>query len=224
MNHYAYLLTFPDGKKYIGARSTKIQPELDTTYMGSGTGLPESRKETRDVNKVILATFSSREELMKFEQNFIVTNNCVQSEDWLNRRVATYDRHGSEPWNKGVTGIVSTSGATLKRRYGQGFRTPAQIAGAASMREKLTGIANPAKAHHGTDNSGFTPWYYITPEGDYVEIHDKTKGEMASTFGVTIRQLINRFHHTNEHRKAKYPTLRGYTFGNLPRPIDTAED
>lgn len=224
MYHYAYLLTFPNGKKYVGAHSTNLLPELDTTYLGSGKALPKDRHETRDVNKIILATFSSREELMAFEVEFIKTNGCVQSEDWLNQRLATYDRHGSTSWNKGKTRIISNSGATLSRRYGNGYRTPAQLAGAKAMREKLTGISNPAKGHHGTDNSGFTPWYYITPDGEYVEIHDKTKGEMASTFGVTQRQLINRFHYTNEHRKAKYPTLRGYTFGNLPRPINAAED
>lgn len=224
MNHYAYLLTFPDGMKYVGARSTNLDPNLDTCYLGSGGALPPDRKDLRDVEKVILAVFSSREELMEFEKNFILNNGCVESTDWYNQRTATFDRHGSEPWNKGKTGISTGGRETYKRRYSNGYRTPAQIAGAASMREKLTGISNPAKGHHGTDNSGFTPWYYITPDGDYVEVHDKTKGDMAGYFGVTQRQIINRFHYSNEHKQAKYPTLRGYTFGNLPRPTSTAED
>lgn len=224
MNHYAYLLTFSNGMKYVGAHSTALDPNLDTCYLGSGGALPADRKDLRNVEKVILATFSSREELMQFEKNFIINNGCIQSEDWYNQRTATFDRHGSEPWNKGLKGIPNTCSEAVKRRYSNGYRTPAQIEGATSMREKLTGTSNPAKGHHGTDNAAFCPWYYITPEGEYVEIHDKTKGEMAASFGVTQRQLINRFHYSNEHKQAKYPTLRGYTFGNLPRPTITAEE
>lgn len=224
MYHYAYLLTFPDGMKYIGARSSKVKPELDTSYLGSGRALPKDRLDVRNVSKIILATFLTRTELMEFEQQFIELNDCTKHNSWYNLKVVTHDRHKSMPWNKGKTGIPNTHTETFKKRYCNGYRTPAQIAGAESMREKLTGVANPLKGHHGTDNSGFVPWYYITPEGVYVEVHDKTKGEMASSFGVTQRQLINRFHYTNEHRVAKYPTLRGYVFGNLPRPIDSAKN
>lgn len=223
MNHYAYLLIFPNGMKYIGARSTKLSPELDTTYLGSGSDLPKDRKDVRNVSKQILGTFNTREELMKFESDFIKAAGCVHSSDWYNKKVASFDRHGSEPWNKGKTGIKNTCSEVVKRRYSHGYRTPAQLAGAKSMREKLTGVSNPSKAHHGTNNSAFLPWYYISPLGEYVEIHDKTKEEMAAFFGVTQRQLINRFHYSNEHKKAKYPTLRGYTFGNLPRPSDATE-
>lgn len=224
MYHYAYLLTFPDGMKYIGARSSKLKPELDTSYLGSGRALPKDRLDKRNVSKIILATFLTRHELMEFEQQFIELNGCTKSDRWYNLRVATYDRHKSEPWNKGKTGIPNMHTDTFKKRYCNGYRTPAQIAGAKSMREKLTGVTNPLKGHHGTDNSGFVPWYYITPEGEYVEVHDKTKEEMAPSFGVTQRQLVHRFHYTNEHRVAKYPTLRGYVFGNLPRPTDSAKD
>lgn len=224
MYHYAYLLTFDDGKKYIGARSTRLQPELDTTYLGSGRSLPPDRHDAKNVRKEILAVFDAREELMEFEENFIVLNDCVQSLDWLNMRKATHDRYGTTPWNKGLKGIPSTGADTFKKRYCNGYRTPAQIAGAVSMREKLTGVSNPAKGHPGTSNTAFIPWYYITPAGEYVEVHDKTKEDAASMFGVTRRQLIHRFHHSNEHKPARYKTLRGYTFGNLPRPTDSAED
>jgi len=224
MNHYAYLLTFADGKRYIGARSTTLAPELDTCYLGSGRALPKDRHDLRDVTKVILATFLTREDLMEYEEFCIRINECTTSPDWFNLKTTTHDRHGSEPWNKGTTGLQSSTREIFSRRYGNGYRTPAQVAGAKSMREKLTGMTNPDKAHHGTDNSGFKPWYYITPGGEYIEVHDKTKGEMAAVFGVTQRQLINRFHYTNEHRPARYPILRGYTFGNLPRPTESAEE
>ena len=224
MYHYAYLLTFPDGKKYIGARSTNLRPELDTCYLGSGRALPKDRLDTRNVGKTILAVFPTREELMSYEKSLIVMNDCVASEDWLNLRTATFDRHGSVPWNKGLKGIPNTHSATFIERYCKGYRSPAQIEGAKSMREKLTGVKNPGKAHHGTDNASFKPWYYITPEGNYVEIRDRTKEEMAAEFGVTFRQLTHRFHHSNQHRRARYKTLKGYTFGNLPRPSEAAEE
>jgi len=223
MNHYAYLLTFPDGKKYFGARSTLLDPHFDSTYMGSGVGLPEDRKDTRNVSKTIVKTFPTREELMAFEYEFIVQNGCVQSPDWLNRRSRTHDRFGSAPWNKGISIDRTKAAATCSRRY-KGNRTPAMLKAHAETAEKIRGTKNPAKAHHGTDNSGFKPWYFITPDGVYTEVLSQTKEELAAFFGVTRRQLIHRFHYSNEHQTAKTKPLKGYVFGNLPRPTDTAVD
>lgn len=224
MYHYAYLLTFPNGMQYIGARSTNILPELDTTYLGSGRNLPKNRKDTKDVSKVILSTFTNRRDLINFEIEFIKNNNCVKSDNWYNKVTSTFDRHGSKPWNKGISGIPNTHTKTFIDRYCTGYRTPAQLAAKERVSKKLTGVACPERGHKGITNSGFKPWYYITPDGEYVEVYDVTKGDMASKFGVTQRQLINRFHKSNEHRKARYPVLRGYTFGNLPRPTDLVED
>lgn len=223
MNHYAYILTFPDGMQYFGARSTHLDPHLDTTYLGSGSALPQDRKDTCNVSKTIVNTFPTREELMAFEYNFIVQNGCVQSPDWLNRRSRTHDRFGSEPWNKGISIDRTQAAETYSRRY-KNNRTPAMLKAHAETAEKIRGTKNPAKAHHGTDNSGFKPWYYITPEGVYTEVLSQTKGDMAAAFGVSQRQLIHRFHHTNEHQPAKTKPLKGYVFGNLPRPTDTAAE
>ena len=226
MNHYAYLLTFTDGMKYIGARSTHLSPELDASYLGSGRRLPKDRLDTRNVIKTILAVFQTREELMKYETFFIIQNQCVQSPDWYNMKSVTFDRHGSIPCNKGcVTGPLSndsTFSATYSSRY-KGNRSPAMLAAHAATAEKNRGVVNPAKGHKSISNCAFIPWYYITPDGDYIEVHDKTKRELAQSFGVTERQLINRFHQTNMHKVAKYPTLRGYVFGNLPRPTEMVE-
>ena len=223
MNHYAYLLTFADGMRYIGARSTHLAPELDATYLGSGKALPKDRHESGNVIKTILAVFLTREELMEYEESFIKLNECATSQDWYNLRTATFDRYGSLPWNTGVTVPEYISRETFSRRY-KGNCSPAMIAAHKATANKTRGVKNPDKGHQSTTNCAFTPWYYITPEGEYVEVHDKTKREAAAFFGVTERQLINRFHHTNEHKVAKYPTLRGYTFGNLPRPTDPTED
>jgi len=224
MNHYAYLLTFTDGMRYIGARSTTLPPELDASYLGSGRSLPKDRHDLRNVTKTILASFLTREELMEYEESFIKLNECTTSQGWYNLRTATNDRHGSVPWNAGLsTPVGATFSETYSRRY-KGNRSPAMIKAHAATAEKNRGVKNPAKGHKSTTNCAFTPWYYITPAGEYVEVHDKTKTEAAESFGVTERQFLHRFHYTNEHKRARYPTLRGYVFGNLPRPTESAED
>lgn len=222
MNHYAYLLTFNDGMKYIGARSTHLSPELDTTYLGSGRALPIDRHDNRgSVTKIIIGNFATRKELMEFEINFITQNSCCASAGWYNQRVSTHDRHGSIPHNLGKKGHQN-SGETLSRRYGQGFRTPAQIEGAKRMKAALTGTKNPLKGHSGTTNKAFIPWYYIQPNGEYVEVHDTTKRDMATKLGFTERQLMQGFHYTNEHKAARTLPRKGWTFGNLPRHTDTS--
>ena len=218
MYHYAYLLTFPNGKKYIGARSFHLKPELDTTYLGSGKALPKDRHDFRElVQKDILQVFDTRKELLEFEKNFIKNNSCIEDKNWYNLRLSTFDRHGQKVPNRKPCDKQTTSGSTHKRRYAN-FRTPAQIDGTERMKKALTGVPNPAKGHKGISNSGFIPWYYITPNGDYVEVFDKTKKEMAKELGFTERQLGHGFHHTNEHQCAERIPRKGWTFGNLPRP------
>lgn len=223
MNHYAYLLTFTNGMRYVGARSTHLAPELDASYLGSGRALPKDRKDTKNVIKKILATFLTREELMEYEENFIKLNDCTNSKDWYNQRVASFDRHGSIPWNIGLSATVADSfSETYSKRY-KGNRSPAMIESHKLTAEKNRGVKNPAKGHKSTTNCAFTPWYYITPSEEYVEMTTVTKREAAKSLGVTERQLIHRFNHKNEHKKARYPTLFGYVFGNLPRPTESAE-
>lgn len=214
MYHYCYLLTFPNGMKYVGAHSTHLEPHLDTSYLGSGKLLPKDRHSINKPTKKVLGVFKTREELMAFETNYIIQNSCHVSNEWYNIRTSTYDRHGESSWNTGLKHKFKPR-PEFTKRYGKGYRSPAQIAGAASMREKLTGVSNPAKGHPGIENSGFKPWYSISPLGVRTEYHDKTKQEIAAELGVTPRQLIHRFHYTNEHQPAKTKPLKGWTFGNL---------
>lgn len=219
MNHYCYLLTFSNGMLYLGARSTNLEPHLDTCYLGSGKALPKDRHDNpNSVTKTILETFKTRKELMEYERQYITNNDCVNSPNWYNQRKAAYDRHGEIPWNKGVNTGLNKHVQTFKERYCNGYRTPAQIDGAKRMREKLTGVPNPDKGRSGTDNNGFKPWYSISPNGVYTEYLDKTKQEFANELGITPRQLIHRFHYTNEHKIAKTKPLKGWVFGNLPKP------
>lgn len=219
MNHYCYLLTFADEMLYVGARSTHLEPHLDICYLGSGKALPHDRHDNPSlVTKTILGTFKTREELMNYERQYIINNDCVSNPNWYNQRIATYDRHGETPWNKGISTGFNNHVQTFINRYCNGYRTPAQIDGVKRMREKLTGVPNLAKGKKGIDNSGFKPWYSISPEGVYTEYLTKTKQESAHELGVTPRQLTHRFHYKNEHKPAKTKPLKGWTFGNLPKP------
>lgn len=223
MHHYAYLLEFKNGMKYVGARSGKVEPRLDSTYLGSGRYLPASRHENRqEVTKTILAIFNTREELIEFEENYIVNNNCVDDPNYYNKRIRVYDKHGKNHKPRGFTeqDRLKASNTIRKRNYTKGAnRTPAQLAHDQWCIDNFVGVKNPAKGHKGITNHAFIPWYYIDPQGNYVEVHDKTKIEKAPELGFTPRQLGHAFHYTNEHVKSNRLPRKGWTFGNLPRPI-----
>jgi len=211
--------------KYIGCRSTKLGPTLDACYLGSGKALPE--RTIKSCIKTVLAEFPTREEAIQAEIDYIKDNDCVNSPDYYNLRLATYDRHGTEgtPVNTGRTKetheyIVSAN--EKRKQYVGEYRTPAQKAADNRARGVSTG-PNPAKGKIGINNSGFNPWYLIDPKGNYLEIMIP-KQDYAEKLGVTPRQLGHRFHHTNMHKPAKQGPLKGWTFGNLPRPTNTGAD
>ena len=220
MHHYVYLLTFPNGMQYVGMHSTIIEPALDTCYLGSGKALPP--RTPASCQKAILGVFGSRAEAAEYEINFIVNNNCVASGKYYNLRRNTHDKHGSKLSPEHCKLISVTSKGRSRGDYGKKYsgegRTPAQKAGDLRAAEKVRGTTCITKSNPGATNGGFNPWYYITPDGVYVEIHDVAKQDYAHKLGVTARQLGHRFHYTNEHKAAKVKSLKGWTFGNLPRP------
>lgn len=221
MKHYLYLLTFNDGMKYVGARSTTLDyPELDTNYLGSGRHLPVRSLTT--CSKQILATYPSRDELIKAEIQYINSNKCVESEFYYNKRTATYDRHGDkcESASKALKGRTAMShkyieeAAIKNKKYTGENRTLAQKHKDAKARGVSTG-PNPLKGNSGTTNSAFIPWYSISPEGVKKEYHDITKQDAAPEFGLTPRQMVHRFHYTNIDKPAKRGKIKGWVFGNL---------
>lgn len=222
MHHYAYLLTFKNGMKYIGARSGKVLPEHDVTYLGSGRNLPSDRHDKRgEIVKEILGIFNTREDLINYETNYIETHDCVNNPNYYNLRHSVYDKYGKGHGSSGFTkeSRIKSAATARKRKYTKDAnRTPAQLAHDRWCSENFKGVKNPAKGHHGTSNHGFEPWYYIDPDGNYVEVHDQTKIEKAPELGFTARQLGHGFHYTNQHKKAKTLPRKGWTFGNLPRP------
>jgi predicted GIY-YIG superfamily endonuclease len=226
MYHYVYLLEFEDGMGYIGVHSTVIKPELDTCYLGSGKHLP--LRTLQSCSKHILKEFSSREEAIAYEIELIDKNNCVASPLWYNARRKTHDKHGSSLSKEHRERISKTHSGIKRPEYAKKYRgegrTPAQRAGDVSAGLKLRGTKCPAKGSSGISNSGFTPWYYITPNGKYVEVYDTPKQDYAHKLGFTPRQLGHRFHYTNEHKESNRSPFKGWTFGNLPRPTDMGSD
>jgi hypothetical protein len=221
------MLTFLDGKKYIGARSTELKPELDACYLGSGRYLPTRTKDT--CVKVILGTYSTREELLVAETALIDLHNAVQSDMYYNKRRKVYDKFGltQETCNGVATTTSKLKGRSaetheyirqanvIRSSYSGENRTPAQIEGQKKVAETLRGTKNPAKACHGVNNGGFRPWYYITPEGIRVEVYNETKMDYATKLGFTHRQITHRFHHTNIDKAGKTGIFKGWVFGDL---------
>ena len=212
--------------KYIGLHSTVIEPHLDTCYLGSGKALPE--RTPQSCVKTILGIFPSREEAAKHEVFKIEEADAVRSNQFYNLRLRTFDKHGSSLSDEHRGLIRKTQTGKSRREYGEKYtgagRTPAQLAGSLRAAEKIRGTKCPAKGSPGTKNQGFTPWYYIQPSGRYVEVHDRTKQEMAQELGLTYRQLAHAFHYTNEHKEARTLPRKGWVFGNLPRPIEMGGD
>lgn len=221
MFHYVYKLTFLDGMKYVGVHSTTIEPSLDTCYLGSGSALPTRSSDS--CKKEILKEFPTREEAVAYEIACIDLWNAVESPEFYNQRRSTHDKHGSKLSDQHKEQIRERANGR-KRPYLQKYtgenRTPAQKDADRRVKEFQTGRKEPKKGLSGINNNGFSPWYYVTPDGVQVDVMDKTKQEMASLFGMTHRQMIHRFHYTNQHKPCKYivGNAKGYIFGDLPRP------
>lgn len=227
MYHYVYQLYFPSTQKYyIGCHSTKIKPELDTCYLGSGVDLPKDRS-PQTCQKIILKTFSTREKATSYEEYLIKTNDAVNSDKYYNKRLHVYDKHGQhlseEQKQKISTFFTGRKRPEYAAKYKGEGRTPAQRDGSIRAGLKLRGTKDPRKGKPGTKNTAFKPWYYITPSGEYHEVYDMTITDAAKKlFGVSYHQLDNRFIPMNIHKpmKIKRNKLVGYTFGFLPRPIN----
>lgn len=221
MYHYTYLLTFGNGMRYIGCRSTNLLPEHDELYLGSGKALPE--RHINNCHKQILNTYPTRKEARDAEIAYIVNHDCVNSQDYYNMRIATFDRHGTESVSTNLGRTKETHSyireAGLKRRkYVGEARTKAQKASDARRTGQIFGPCK-EKGSPGMINSGFNPWYLITPDGNYQEIQ-MTKLDFAATLGVSARQLGHRFHYSNMHKPATRDPWKGWVFGNLPETTE----
>lgn len=84
-SHYTYLLTDKvNSMFYFGVRSCEGSPE-DDNYMGSSRYVNEAVENGVEFIKVVSATYSSREEANKAEEDFLKSLDCGRDENWYNK-------------------------------------------------------------------------------------------------------------------------------------------
>lgn len=83
MYHYTYEIIYTNGKKYIGVRSSKVEPMLDVKYIGSSL-LTDN---TKIYTKLILSTFDTREEAIKHEMYLQKYNNVIANPIYYNASI-----------------------------------------------------------------------------------------------------------------------------------------
>lgn len=86
MYHYTYLITYTDGKKYMGVRSCKCLPEDDYKYLGSSKHTPSK---SCVIKKDILAKFPSRKEAIEAEIAYQRKHKVSTSDEFYNRSIQT---------------------------------------------------------------------------------------------------------------------------------------
>lgn len=123
---------------------------------------------------------------------------------------------------------IAKMSAKLKLLVGDN-QTEAQKLGRLAMKEKVTGVKNPAKGHPGIKSTSFVPWYYIEPNGDRHEMHSISKKDFAIKLGIPYRILIYRFSKENEHKPFKIPTkkslmIKDWIFGNMQTPAQSLKE
>lgn len=86
MNHYTYLITYDDGKKYMGVRSCKCSPEQDIAYFGSSKHTPDK---THVVSKEILAKYPTREKAITAEIHYHQLHDIAANPQYYNKAKQT---------------------------------------------------------------------------------------------------------------------------------------
>lgn len=230
--HYVYELQFENGMKYIGARTCDCEPENDS-YLGSSKVL--TKEQLNNCKKVILAKFSTREEAIAEEIRLHELYDVSSNPNYYNLVKQTSTKFDQSGCTAETHAHVAATANKLRGRKAQDYeyirkanekrksyvgdnRTQKQIEGSKKQAEAIRGTKCEAKGKQGVANNGFNPWYYITPNGEYVEVYNQTKEQFAEDKQFTARQLGHRFHYTNIHKEGRYKLFKGWTFGNLPRP------
>jgi len=93
---YTYLIKCPNGKSYYGYRSanqTSPEDDLWKHYFTSSKVIQELREQYSDDEFIATVdkTFTSADGARAYEENFLRKNNCVRSDEWLNRGNAGKD-------------------------------------------------------------------------------------------------------------------------------------
>lgn len=236
MNHYTYEIEFENGMKYVGVRSCKCEVEQDS-YLGSSKVVPPELYET--CTKRILNTFETRIEALYDEIRLHEELDIAVNENYYNQVKQTSGKFDQQGTTKETHKHIMSMAEKLKGRSKENYeylevsskkksslrganRTEAQKQADLKQSEKSKGSKNSKKGNPSTDHPRYRPWYYITPEGEYIEVYDTVRnfignGKSPSTFstrGITYAMTA----------KSHVPILKGklkdYVFGYLDNKPD----
>lgn len=231
MNHYTYEITFENNMKYIGVRSCKC-PINEDPYTGSSKIIPPELYATCE--KKILKIFNTRIEAVEHEINLHNELDIVVNKQYYNQAKQTstfFDQSGARAETHASVAAMANklSGRTKKeyqylkekaansRRLRGENRTEAQKKADLAL-SKYRGIKNPDKGNSGIDNPNFKPWYYINPDGLYIEILDmpirQYCSQKDSLLSVNPSSIYIRIS-TEPHNPILKGKLKGYVFGYL---------
>lgn len=230
MNHYTYEIKFENNMKYIGVRSCKCPIEEDS-YLGSSKIIPAELYKT--CTKTILSTFPTRVEAIQHEidlhnmydvcKNPEYYNQAKQTHVLFNQQGAKAATHpGVQARVDKITGRTKTDYEYLAKKgkvassYRGSERTEAQKAADLQL-SSTKGIPNLAKGNSGMDNPQVKPWYYITPDGIYTEVHTSIRAYLPThpVFKDWCATKIYERISTKPHIPSVRGIVKGYTFGYL---------
>ena len=187
MYHYTYLIQHKtENKRYIGCRSSKVLPVEDAGYWGSSKYLPKDVKLTHV--KIILKTFSTREEALQHEITLHKVNNVASDDSYYNKSIQT-------------SSGFSTLGVTPKHT---------------KTEEWSKKCFEYNKTRDYTKLKSFNPWYIKSPDNKVTIYTDTTKKEQAILDGHHIRYYESLAARTNYgERCISRGPLKGYFIGNI---------
>jgi hypothetical protein len=232
MNHYTYIINYPSGMKYIGVRSCKALPEEDTQYLGSSKIIPPEEKS--GAIKTILKSFDTRLEAVKHEcelhelhdvkNNSNYYNQVNQTSTKFDQKGCTKETHTHiQKMAEKLTGRSAETHnyikeANIKRRAYSGDNKTDKQKQWHSSRSGVPQGPNPKKANKGIESPATKPWYYITPEFKYVEVHNSVDGyfrenpELLEVMNIrNIKYVLSQ----KPHEPITRGKMKGYTFGRL---------
>lgn len=118
MYHYTYLITHPTTlMKYIGVRTSKCLPELDTTYWGSSKHLPTDIGSTH--TKQVLAIFFTREDAVSHEILLHKQYEVASNPEFYNRANQTSTKFDTTGIKLEGEHLEKTRKAFLGRRHSE---------------------------------------------------------------------------------------------------------
>jgi hypothetical protein len=228
MYHYTYLIKFENNMKYIGVRSCKVHPSKDSNYLGSSKVIPAELYAT--CRKRILRLHKTRVEAIAHEIELHNRYNVAVNPKFYNQAKQTstkFDMSGCrKETHKHVQAMVDKlTGRTakdyqyienatkIKRTLRGANRTTKQLEADKQLVGK--GKPNPAKGNSGSNSPKFKPWYYITPDYRYIEVHTSirkycTEIEPTWSKSTVVYAMLNK-----EHEVVQKGMFKGYTFGYL---------